>query len=126
MKNLIDRKRSSLTGAAWLALLIVLSGCILRAGDALNVSEADARQALLKKVEPIYPTMARQMRIAGRVTVEASIDAEGKVEDCKPLTGNPLLTGAAVSAVKKWTFKPFTTDGKPTKAVTQLTFSFVP
>ena len=123
MNNIIDGKRS-LTSAAWFALLIILSGCVLRASDVLNVSETDARQALTKKVEPTYPAMAKQLRISGKVTVEATIDAAGRVEDCKPVTGNPLLTGAAVSAVKKWVFKPFAADGKPTKAVTQLSFAF--
>jgi outer membrane biosynthesis protein TonB len=35
-----------------------------------------------------------------------------------------MLTPAVVTAVKRWKFTPFTQDGAPSKAVTQLTFDF--
>ena len=42
----------------------------------------------------------------------------------KIVTGNPVLTGSCVSAVKRWKFKPFTEDGKPASAITTLNFDF--
>jgi TonB family protein len=110
--------------------LTVLVVCLLAlavgasAQEPLKIGEDQARGALVNKTPPSYPNMAKQMRITGKVLVEAMIDTEGKVENCEPVSGNPLLTGAAVAAVKKWTFKPFTAGDKPAKAVTRLTFEF--
>jgi outer membrane biosynthesis protein TonB len=42
----------------------------------------------------------------------------------KPLTGNAILMNAAVTALKKWKFSPFMADGKPSKAVADLSFRF--
>jgi protein TonB len=91
-----------------------------------RVSEDEAKKAITSKVNPEYPPMARQMRLGGKVQVDAYIDTDGKVEKVQVVNGNALLTSAAVSAVKRWKFAPFTTDGKAVKAVAAFTFSFTP
>jgi protein TonB len=91
-----------------------------------HVSEEEATRAIKSKVNPEYPAMARQLKLTGRVKVEAYIDAEGKVEKVQVVKGNPLLTSAAVSAVKRWKFSPFTTDGKAFRAIAALSFTFGP
>lgn len=92
----------------------------------LRVPSSDALKAAVAKPQPEYSSIARQMKVAGRVEVEAVVDAEGKVESVKALTGNPLLTQSAITAVQKWKFTPFTADGSPTKAVVSLSFDFHP
>lgn len=92
----------------------------------LRVLSSDALKAAVAKPQPEYSSIARQMKVAGRVEVEAVVDAEGKVESVKALTGNPLLTQSAITAVQKWKFTPFTADGSPTKAVVSLSFDFHP
>jgi TonB family protein len=115
------------SGPAWMAWILIgaiTAGAALPAQELLKISEVSARQKVVNKEDPVYPPMARQMKITGRVIVEAFIDTQGNVAKVEPVAGNPLLTGAAVNAVKKWTFKPFTADEKPVKTATQLTFSF--
>src|SRR5262245_9414241 len=98
--------------AAVLAISLVFFPGITRAEDSLvRVSEADARKAAIKKVEPEYPAMARQVRLSGRVQVDVIIDASGNVEKVNVLQGNVLLSNSAASAVKKWKFRPFTIAG---------------
>ena len=63
-----------------------------------RVSEEEAKKAVTSKVNPEYPAMARQMRLGGKVQVDAYIDSEGKVEKVQVINGNPLLTSAAVNA----------------------------
>jgi hypothetical protein len=46
------------------------------------------------------------------------------VEAVKVLTGNPLLTGPTISAVKRWKFTPFTANGESVKAVATISFDF--
>jgi periplasmic protein TonB len=112
---------------AGLLLSAVVICPVLRADDLTRrVSEDEAKKAITSKTNPEYPPMARQMRLGGKVQVDAYIDTEGKVEKVEVVTGNPLLTSAAVNAVKRWKFSPFISDGKPTKAVAGFTFSFAP
>jgi TonB family protein len=59
--------------------------------------------------------MAHQLKITGQATIEVFIDESGKVEQCDPVVGNPVLMSAAMKAVKSWTFKPLRAEGKPSK-----------
>lgn len=77
-----------------------------------------------KKQNPVYPTVARSMRMTGVVKVEVVIDEEGKVSEVQNTDGPTLLQGAAQDAVKKWKFKPFTRDGEPVKATGFISFNF--
>src|SRR5579885_2926347 len=107
-----------------LAMIAVLLGFGSVLHAEIRVSTDDALKAAVKKTAPEYPAMARQMHIAGKVEVQVTIDEEGNVEDVKILSGNALLPGNVVIAVKKWKFTPFTQDGNPTKAVAALEFDF--
>ncbi len=109
--------------------LVVLCVLTLTAGlwaqeNLTKVAEVSARQAALEKVQPEYPVLAKQMKLTGRVEIEALIDAEGNVEKTQVVTGNPLLSSAATAALKKWKFTPFTSDGKPTRVSTTISFDF--
>ena len=102
-----------------LILFAAFMAVALCAQDTVRVSEAEAKKALVSRADPEYPAIARQMHLGGRVTVDVFVDEAGKVEKVQPVSGNQLLTGAAVSAVKKWKFTPF---GK--KAVATFAFDF--
>jgi protein TonB len=109
------------------ALLISIVGVSLQADEVtvLRIAENDARRAVIKKVDPEYPAMARQVRLTGQVQVDVLIAPTGAVEQVNILRGNALLSGSAVSALKKWRFTPFIGAGnKPMKAITSLTFDF--
>ena len=108
------------------ALCLLVCSVWLRAQEAvLRVTESEARRAVVKKVEPEYPAMARQVRMSGQVQVDVLIDVSGNVETVKVLKGNALLSSSTVTALKKWKFAPFTgLDNKRSKAVTSLTFDF--
>jgi protein TonB len=112
-------------GFMTLAMAALLGGATLNAEDTVvHISQTEAVKAAKEKVQPEYPAMAKQLHLEGTVQVEAHIGSSGTVEEVKPLTGNAVLMNAAVTALKKWKFTPFTADGKPTKAVADLSFSF--
>jgi TonB family protein len=70
--------------------------------------------AVLKRVEPVYPDLARRMGIEGIVELEVSIDASGNVSDVEIVRGLPLgLSEAAADAVRKWTYRPAQTAEGP-------------
>src|SRR6266700_5779000 len=110
-----------------LLLSAAITTPVLRADELTRrVSEEEAKKAATSKINPEYPAMAPQMRMGGKVQVDAYIDSEGKVERVQVINGNPLLTSAAVNAVKQWRFSPFTADGKASKAIAALSFHFTP
>ncbi len=112
-------------GIITLVAVLALSGMTMAAQETVvHVSQSEAVKAAKEKVQPEYPAMAKQLHLEGTVQVEAHIGSNGTVDEVKPLTGNAVLMNAAVSALKKWKFAPFTADGKPTKAVADMSFSF--
>jgi TonB family protein len=72
---------------------------------ALNGTAAEER-AVKTRVAPVYPELAKRMRISGMVRLEVTVDADGKVLDVKPVSGNHALSVAAEDAVRKWKFVP--------------------
>ncbi len=92
----------------------------------LRITTAEAIKSALNRPPPEYSAVARQMKVVGKVEVEATVGTDGSVETVKVITGNPLLTNSAVNAVKRWKFTPFMQNGEPSKAVATLTFDFKP
>lgn len=84
-------------------LLILLLGIALAAPAAFG---QEGTRKVKTKVDPTYPTLAKQMRITGTVKVEVVITPAGVVKSTKVLGGHPLLAAAAEEAVKKWKFEP--------------------
>lgn len=66
---------------------------------------ADER-AIRSRVAPVYPELAKRIKIAGVVRLEATVDPEGKVISVKTLSGSHALSPAAEEAVSKWKYAP--------------------
>src|SRR5215475_5181200 len=57
-----------------------------------------------KRVQPVYPELAKRMRIGGVVRISVTIAPDGSVTEVKGVSGNKMLSVAAEDAVKKWKF----------------------
>src|SRR6266702_1780740 len=77
-------------------------------------------RAVKTKVPPVYPELAKRMKITGVVKMEATVDPDGKVTGVKVISGNSALQNAAEDAVRKWKFA--TGDGTATVSV-DVTFA---
>jgi len=66
---------------------------------------ADGDRSAKNKVEPVYPELARRMRIAGTVKLQVTIAPDGTVTTIKPLGGHPLLIDSAINSVKLWKYE---------------------
>jgi len=74
---------------------------------------------------PKYTKKARKARVQGPVIVQVIIDRDGKVMDIKVLKGlSHGLTEEAVKAIRRWTFRPATFQGKPVPVFYTLTVNF--
>jgi TonB family protein len=85
--------------------LLQASVLALTASFALLGNAAEER-AIKSRVAPVYPELAKRMRITGVVKLAVTVNAEGSVTDVKPESGNQALSVAAQDAVRKWRFAP--------------------
>lgn len=89
---------------------LIALAAILALGAPLHAQDTAANDAAKRKVKARvaaeYPQLAKQMGVSGKVKVEVTITADGKVSNTKVVGGSPVLTSAAVDAVKKWKFEP--------------------
>ena len=111
----------------WIAAVASVIGMTVTAWGQpppVRITEVQARRAAVSMVVPDYPPLARQMRLTGHVEVDTFIDTDGNVERTQVLVGNALLSSAAVTALKKWKFTPFSADGKPFRVVVTISFEF--
>jgi len=69
---------------------------------------------LVKSVPPDYPPEAYRARTQGWVEVEFTVAPDGSVADAQVVASEPgrVFNAAALSAVKRWTFKPRMENGK--------------
>ena len=81
---------------------------------------------LLQSVKPVYPSQAQQAHVEGTVVLSAVIGKDGSVESVKVVSGHPLLTQAAVDAVKRWRYKPYYLNGEAVQAETEIKVKFSP
>jgi protein TonB len=79
---------------------------------------------LINRVQPVYPPLARQTRIAGTVRLHALISKQGTVESLEVLSGHPLLVRAAMDAVQQWKYKPTLLNGEPVEVDTTIDVIF--
>lgn len=79
----------------------------------------------VRLVQPPYPAIARSARASGQVRVQIVIDENGNVISAAPVSGHPLLQGAAVSAARASKFTPTKLSGMPVKVSGVIIYNFV-
>ena len=89
----------------------------------VRISHLDQGQ-LLSQLQPVYPPFAKQAGIQGQVVLTAVINRSGVIESLQVKTGHPLLTRAALDAVKQWRYRPYILNGEPVEVETQVIVSF--
>ncbi len=74
---------------------------------------------------PIYPPIARQIRLKGTVTVQVMIDESGKVISAKALTGHTVFINEAERAAMRARFSPTKINDQPVKIQGVITYNFL-
>lgn len=72
----------------------------------LGWSQEELARKVKSRVQPTYPDIAKHMNLVGTVKLEVVVAPNGTVKSTKVIGGHPLLSSAAVDAVKKWRFEP--------------------
>jgi TonB family protein len=82
---------------------------------------------LLQQVPPVYTTAGLRARIVGSVEVDAVVLPDGTVGQVRVVKSLDKATGLddqALGAVREWTFKPGTLDGKPVPMIVSIALAF--
>ena len=79
---------------------------------------------LIYRVNPAYPHEARSRKVEGVVVVRLLIDKEGLVKKADVVSGDPLLTEAALDAVRLWRYKPGTLGGTSSESEATVNINF--
>ena len=79
----------------------------------------------VKRVEPAYPKLAREIHTSGPVVVEVVVDEAGKVLSARALSGHALLRKAAEDAARGWRWNPTRLNGVAVQVIGTITFNFV-
>lgn len=90
----------------------------------LRISQGVSQGLIVKKVQPVYPPQARQIRLEGMVELQANISKTGSISNIRQLSGDPVLGHAAMDAVRQWKYKPYFLNGEPVEVETQVTVNF--
>lgn len=79
---------------------------------------------VVKRVPPIYPAEARDKKIEGTVKLRVTVQKDGSVTVQNVVQGDPLLSQAAIDAVRQWRFEPVRFDGQPVDVQQTIEFVF--
>ena len=60
---------------------------------------------MVNMVSPVYPEEAAEKKVEGVERLHVVVGRNGKVEQIYLLGGDPLLTRAAIEAVKPWRYE---------------------
>ena len=94
----------------WTAWLVAgLMTALLLVGAPL-LGQQEGGRRVRQRVVPVYPQLAREMKLMGAVRLEVLITAGGTVKNVKALGGHPVLVQSAMEAVRKWKFEPGPAD----------------
>jgi len=78
----------------------------------------------IKRVNPVYPELAKKAGIEGTVVVKVLVNTKGDVEKVEILKSHPLLDEAAVTAAKQFKFTPGKQRDKFVKVWVSIPFNF--
>ena len=89
-----------------LLLVCSMASCWLLV-RAQTTEQAGQSPVVTKAVAPsAYPAIAIAAHASGKVVIEVTILANGRVNSAKRVEGHPLLAGTAQVAAKRWQFAP--------------------
>jgi TonB family protein len=104
-----------------------LAPTLSAAQDPIRIHEGMEEPEVTHKVDPAYPDEAKRAGLQGEVMVEVIIDENGLVQEAKvveAIEDAPMLSEAALVAIRQWEFAPTMVDGAAAKVLFTITVRF--
>jgi TonB family protein len=90
----------------------------------LREDPEEFQKRLTYSPKPPYPIVAQRAGVQGYVKLQVRVTKDGRVEIMKLVEGDPELSDAAITTVKRWRGKPMIVDGQPIEVISLVTFNF--
>jgi TonB family protein len=87
-------------------------------------SPVDTPPVPLVAPKPAYSDWLREARIEGKVLLHVLVGADGFVKEVVVASGQKGLGEEAAKAVRRWTFKPGLSNGRPVEVWVEIPISF--
>ena len=97
---------------------------VYRSTGGAQSSPSQAARSLIHRVEPEYPADAKAQRVQGSVVLDVQVLGTGGVGNIGVISGDPLLTQAAVDAVKQWRYQSDIVNGQGVDSQLRVTVKF--
>ena len=91
---------------------------------AIKVGGVVQAAMVIKKVQPLYPELAKAAHVEGVVHLAVIIDKDGTVREIRSMGGPALLVQSAMDAVKQWVYKVTLLNGNPVEVETTVDVNF--
>jgi protein TonB len=90
----------------------------------VNIAGGIMAGAIVSRVAPEYPPVAKAARVSGTVVLQATISKEGKIESLHVISGPAMLQQAALDAVMQWVYRPYLLNNEPVEVLTTINVNF--
>lgn len=93
---------------------------------AFELNEVDQRPQVIRRVDPIYPFLARRNNIEGKVALRFIVDSEGNILEPEVTFSKPegVFDEAAIECILKWKIRPAERNGKPVDCIVNQYIGF--
>jgi outer membrane biosynthesis protein TonB len=109
----------SLRRAVLTIILLAVGGGLVASGTGFAADEP--MRKVTKRVAPVYPIIARRLKLSGTVKLTAVVAGGGQVTNIEIIGGHPILILAAQDAAKQFVFESASAESREI-----LTFVFAP
>jgi TonB family protein len=92
--------------------------------DVLYLDGTITPPALLDRVLPVYPEVARRARVEGAVILQVVVERDGSITQIEVVRSQPLFDQAAIDAVSRWRYKPAALGDRPVRVSLTIRIEF--
>ena len=85
-----------------IAIWVLVPVNVLAPNRSLSQTSSQGARKVLSQVVPLYPNLARPMRIQGTVKADVLVAPDGSVKSVEIKGGHPLFVQAAQNALRQW------------------------
>jgi TonB family protein len=90
----------------------------------IRVTSSVLQGKAIERRKPIYPQLARQIRLQDEVSVEVMISPEGRVENARVVSGHPMFAQVSQEAALGWRFQPTLLNKVPVRVTGVIVIVF--
>lgn len=89
-----------------------------------QINEVQIPPVPIEAPKPVYPPIAREAEITGRVVTQLLVTAQGAVAKVRVVSGNKILADSAQEMLYRWRFRPAQVNGRPVAVWVEIPVNF--